>query len=66
MNDDFHDDEFFEGFEQTARRWAVLNAILGFTFFVLVFLLIATTIYFFLAAAGVVPEMNVVPFIPYV
>jgi hypothetical protein len=65
MNDSLHDDDF-QSFQKTAGRWMILNAILGFAFFAVGFLLVVVTIYFFLAAAGVVPPMDLVPWVPYV
>ena len=63
MNDsDFTDEEFFNQAQQTQRRFAWL----GFAFFVFIILLVSTIIYFFLAAAGVLPPVDVIPFVPYV
>lgn len=71
MRDKPHDvhnlhEDHFQKFESTARRWVVLNAVLGFAFLGISFFVVVLTIYFFLAAAGVVPPMDVVPFVPYV
>jgi hypothetical protein len=62
---DLHEDHFQE-FGSTARRWVVLNAVIGFSFLGLSFFVVVLTIYFFLAAAGVVPPLDLIPRIPYV
>lgn len=59
---DMHDDDFFGEVEQTAKTWMVIAAIGNF----LSFLLVVLTIYFFLAAAGVVPRLDLIPLIPFV
>lgn len=56
------EDDFAEQAAQTQRRMAIL----GFVMFLILFVLSAVTLYFFLAAAGVVPPVDVVPVVPYV
>lgn len=66
MRNDLHDDEFFDDFAQTARRWVILQAVLGFLFFISAVSFVGAIIYFFLAAAGVVPPLDLIPVVPYV
>lgn len=62
MNDNPFDDDFMNRAQKTQRRMAVI----GLFYSVFLFLLFCTTVYFFLAAAGVVPQHDVIPYVPYV
>lgn len=57
-----HDDDFFDDVKETQQRFAFF----GFAFLVFLILLISAIIYFFLAAGGLLPPLDFIPFVPYV
>lgn len=61
-NDDLFDDDFHSDVQRQQKYFAVFGLLISLGgFFLVVF-----TLYFFLAAAGVVPPMDVIPFVPYI
>jgi hypothetical protein len=61
-NDDPFDGHFHSDVQRLQKYFAVIGLLISLGgFFLVVF-----TLYFFLAAAGVVPPMDVVPVIPYI
>ena len=63
MNDRM--DSNFDDFERTGFKFMLLNAALGLGLLLFAFFLLVSTIYFFLAALGYVPPLEVIPFVPY-
>jgi predicted lysophospholipase L1 biosynthesis ABC-type transport system permease subunit len=61
-NNDLLDDDFHEQM-QREQRYA---AFVGLSFLILSFFTVVFTVYFFLSAAGVVPPMDLIPWIPYI
>lgn len=61
-NNELFDDDF----EEQMRREQPYAAFIGLSFTILAFVTVVFTIYFFLAAAGVVPPMDLIPWIPYI
>lgn len=55
----------FDDFERTGFKIMLLNAVIGFGFLTFAFLLLVSTLYFFLAALGYVPPLDVIPVVPY-
>lgn len=64
-SDSFSDDEF-DDFHNDVMKMQKYYAIFGFLILLGGFLLLVSTVYFFLAAAGIVPALDLVPFIPYI
>jgi hypothetical protein len=63
------DDDFAQTQQSFFRRFilgSLVAILLNILFGVLSLLVFCTIIYFFLAAAGIVPPADVIPFVPYV
>lgn len=65
-NTNLHDDMNSSGFFRNFILGGIIAIILNLLFGALTLIIFCAIVYFFLAAAGIVPPQNVVPMIPFI